>query len=163
MMSPYGPQNLPYPQLRDEMQLSMRRLVREGRLPHDLLDQYWFRGRFEHLGPHEIRLSRGTDYFPVDALATPEGVPETLAKKDYSPARVAELFERWKRHLHEINQKRVAAGKKPQDIVYRPCGACANCMRPWDTVAVKKWLISASCTGALFTAWSGRMLTTWIR
>jgi len=115
-MSPYGPQNLPYPQLRDDMQLYMRRLIREGRLPHDLLDQYWFRGRFEQVGPHEIRLSRGTDYFPVDALATPEGVPETLAKKDYSPARVAELFERWQQHLRDINQKRVAAAKKPQDI-----------------------------------------------
>jgi hypothetical protein len=94
----------------------MRRLIREGRLPHDLLDQFWFRGRFEQVRPHEIRLSRGTDYFPVDAFATPEGVPETLAKKDYSPARVAELLERWQQHLRDINQKRVAAGKKPHDV-----------------------------------------------
>ena len=63
-----------------------------------------------------MRLSRCTDYFPVDALATPEGVPETLAKKDYSPARVAELLERWKQHLQDENQGRIAAGKKPEDI-----------------------------------------------
>jgi hypothetical protein len=61
IMSPYGPQHLPYPQLRDDMQEYMRRLIREGRLPHDLLDQHWFRGRIEEIGPHEIRLSRGTD------------------------------------------------------------------------------------------------------
>jgi hypothetical protein len=115
IMSPYGPQNLPYPRLRDEMQQYMRRLNREGRLPHDLLDQYWFRGRFEQVAPHEIRLAPGTDYFPVDGLATPGGVPDTLAKKDYNPARVAELFDRWKQHMDDINQKRIAAGKKPKD------------------------------------------------
>src|SRR5262249_17373158 len=114
-MSPYGPQNLPYPQLRDEMQQYMRRLIREGRLPHDLLDQHWFRGEVEEIGPHEIRTAT-TEYFPVDSLATPEGVPETLAKKDYNPARVTELFDRWKQHLHDINQKRIAAGKKPNAI-----------------------------------------------
>jgi hypothetical protein len=98
------------------MQQYMRRLIREGRLPHDLLDQHWFRGSIEEIGPHEIRLSRGTDYFPVDAMATPEGIPETLAKKDYDPARVAELFERWKKQMHDTNQKRVAAGRKPSNI-----------------------------------------------
>jgi hypothetical protein len=98
------------------MELYMRRLNREGRLPHDLLDQFWFRGRFEQLAPHEIRLSVGTDYFPVDALFTPEGVPETLAQKDYSPARVVELFERGKEHARELNQKREAAGKTPRDL-----------------------------------------------
>ena len=115
-MTPHGPQSLPYPQLRDDMQLYMRRLIRGGRLPHDLLDQFWFRGRFEELAPHEIRLSQGTEYFPVDAIFTPDGVPETLAKKDYSPARVVELFERGKQHARDINQKREAAGKKARDL-----------------------------------------------
>jgi hypothetical protein len=114
-MSPYGPQNLPYPQLRNDMQEYMRRLIREGRLPHDLLDQHWFRGEFHQIGPHEI-LASTAEYFPVDGLATPEGVPETLAQKDYSPARVTELFDRWKQHMHDINQKRIAAGKKPRDV-----------------------------------------------
>jgi hypothetical protein len=100
----------------EDMAAAMRTLIREGKLPHDLLDQHWFRGRIEQTGPHEILVSTGTDYFPVDALATPEGVPETLAKKDYSCARVAELYERWKKHLQEVNQARIAAGKKPKDI-----------------------------------------------
>jgi hypothetical protein len=115
-VSPLGPQSLPYPELRDEMALYMRRLIREGSLPHDLLHQFWFRGGFEQLAPHEVRLSRGTDYFPVDALFTPDGVPETLAKKDYSPARVAELFERGKQHARDLNRKREAAGKEPRDL-----------------------------------------------
>jgi hypothetical protein len=115
-MSNLGTQNLPYPELRDEMERYMRRLIREGRLPHDLPDQFWFRGGFERLAPLEIRLSPGTDYFPVDALFTPNGVPETLAKKDYSPARVAELFERGKQHARDLDRKREAAGKKPRDL-----------------------------------------------
>lgn len=115
-MSPLGPRSLPYPELRDETELHMRRLIREGRLPHDLLDQFWFRGRFEQLAPHEIRLSGGAEYFPVDALFTPEGVPETLAQKDYSPARVVELFERGIHHARELNQKRQAAGKTTRDL-----------------------------------------------
>jgi hypothetical protein len=113
-MSPYGPTNLPYPQLRDDMQHYMRRLIREGRLPHDLLDHHWFRGKIDQIGPHEI-LTSTAEYFPIDSLATPEGVPETLAKKEYNPARVTALFDRWKQHLQDSNQKRIAAGKKPND------------------------------------------------
>jgi hypothetical protein len=100
----------------EDMAAAMRTLIREGRLPQDLLDHHWFRGRIEQTGPHEVLVSSGTDYFPVDALATPESVPETLAKKDYSSARVAELYERWNQHLQEVNQARIAAGKKPEDI-----------------------------------------------
>ena len=88
----------------------MRRLIREGRLPHDLLDQFWFRGGFEQLTPHEVRLSRGTEYFPVDALLTPDGVPETLAKKDYSPARVVELIRARASSMHAISTRN---GKLP--------------------------------------------------
>jgi hypothetical protein len=103
--------------LQEKMAHTMRMLIREGKLPHDLLDHHWFRGSIQPIGPHEIRLSRGTDYFPVDAIAAPNGTPVTLANKDYSPQRVADLFERWKEKQDEKKDAKQAAGKKarPQE------------------------------------------------
>ncbi len=43
-------------------------------------------------------------------------MPATLAKKDYRPQRVADLFERWKERQREKNQARIAAGKKASDV-----------------------------------------------
>lgn len=44
-----------------------------------------------------------------------DAIPATLAKKDYSRARVTERFQRSKQHALEKNQARVAAGKKGND------------------------------------------------
>jgi hypothetical protein len=103
-------------QFQQEMAHIMRTLIREGKMPHDLLDHHWFRGTIQHIGPHELRLSGGTDYFPVDAIAIPNEMPATLAKKDYRPQRVADLFERWKEKQREKNQARIAVGKKASDV-----------------------------------------------
>jgi hypothetical protein len=93
----------------------MRTLVRENRLPHDLLDHHWFRGTVRNIGPHEIVLGQGCDYFPVDSIKVFDAIPATLAKKDYSRARVTERFQRSKQHALEKTQARVAAGKKGND------------------------------------------------
>jgi len=103
-------------QFQDEMAHTMRTLIREGKLPHDLLDHHWFRRNTQHIGPHEIRLSGGTDYFPVDAIAIPDEMPATLAKKDFRPQRVADLFEHWKEKQREENQTIIAAAKKARDV-----------------------------------------------
>jgi hypothetical protein len=103
-------------QFQEEMEHTMRTLIREGKLPHDLLDHHWFRGNIQHIAPHEIRLTGGTDYFPLDAIVVPDEMPATLTKKDYSPQRVADLFERWKAKEREKNRARIAAGKKASDV-----------------------------------------------
>jgi hypothetical protein len=103
-------------QFQQEMAHTMRTLIREGKFPHDLLDHHWFRGNIQYVGPHEIRLSVGTEYFPVDAIAIPDEMPATLAKKDYRPQRAVDLFERWKEKQRKKNQARITAGKKASDV-----------------------------------------------
>jgi hypothetical protein len=100
----------------EDMEQRMRTLTREGKLPYDLLDHHWFRGKTDEIGPHEVRLSPGTEYFPLDGMTFPNGMPATLLKKDYSVERVTQQFERWKEKHREKNQKRIAAGKKADDV-----------------------------------------------
>jgi hypothetical protein len=90
----------------------MRINLQADTLPHDLLDQNWFRGTVRNIGPHEIVLGQGCDYFPVDSIKVFDAIPATSAKKDYSSARVTERFQRSKQHALEKNQARVAAGKR---------------------------------------------------
>jgi len=97
--------------LQKDMLDYMRRLVREGKLPYDLLDHHWFRGTVRDIGPHEIMLGQGYDYFPVDSIKVFDAIPATLTKKDYSRARVTERFQRSKQHALEKSNARVAAGK----------------------------------------------------
>jgi hypothetical protein len=101
--------------LQKDMLNCMRTLIREGKLPHDLLDHHWFRGTVKDIGPHEIMLGQGCDYFPVDSIKVFDVIPATLIKKDYSRARVTERFQRSKQNAREKNQARVAAGKKGND------------------------------------------------
>ena len=93
----------------------MRTLIREGKLPYDLLDHHWFRGTFTDIGPHGIMLGQGCDHFPVDSIKVFDAIPATLAKKDYSRARVTERFQRSKQRAIEKNQSRLAAEKKGKD------------------------------------------------
>jgi hypothetical protein len=97
--------------LQEDMLDYMRTLVREGKLPYDLLDHHSFRGTVRDIGPHEIMLGQGCDYFPVDSIKVFDAIPATLTKKDYSRARVTEGFQRSKQHALEKNNARVAAGK----------------------------------------------------
>jgi hypothetical protein len=101
--------------LQEDMLNYMRTLIRAGKLPHDLLDHHWFRGPIRDIGPHEIMLGQGCDYFPVDSIKVFDAIPATLTKKDYSRARVTERFQRSKQNALEKDQARVAAGKKGND------------------------------------------------
>ena len=94
----------------------MRMLIREGELPHDLLDHHWFRGTIKELGPHEILLSGGCDYFPVDDIKVLNELPPTLAKKDYDVRRVEQRFQQLSTLMREKNQAAIAAGKPGMDI-----------------------------------------------
>jgi len=111
-----GPVGVPHKQLRDEIIDSMRSVIREGKLPHQLLDHHWFRGTVQHVGPYELTVSRATEHFPLDGMSFRDGMPSSLAKKDYDVTRVSELFQRWKDKQREKNQARIAAGKKAGDI-----------------------------------------------
>jgi hypothetical protein len=101
--------------LQEDTQSYMRTLIREGKLPYDLLDHHWFRGTFRDIAPHEIMLGRGCDHFPIDSIKVFDAIPATLAKKDYSRVRVTERFQRSKQRAIEKNQARIAAGKKGND------------------------------------------------
>jgi hypothetical protein len=100
----------------DDMAHSMRTLIREGTLPHDLLDHHWFRGPIKEIGPHEIILPGGCDYFPVDDIKVVNELPPTLARKDYDVSRVEARFQLFNESLHEKNQAQIAAGKPGIDV-----------------------------------------------
>ena len=89
----------------------IRTLIREGKLPYDLLDHHWFRGPIKEIGPHEITLLGGCDYFPVDDIKVLNELPATLARKDYDVKRVDERFQQFKESLQEKHQAQIAAGK----------------------------------------------------
>ena len=100
----------------EDIRLHMRMLIREGKVPYDLLDHHWFRGTIKDIGPHEILLSGGCDYFPVDDIRVLNELPPTLAKKDYDVRRVEQRFQRLRTSMHEKNQAAIAAGKPGMDI-----------------------------------------------
>jgi PHB/PHA accumulation regulator DNA-binding domain len=82
----------------EDMAHYMRMIIREGKVPYDLLDHQWFRGPIKEIGPHEIMLGGGCDYFPIDDIKVLNELPPTLAKKDYDVRRVEERFQQcWKR------------------------------------------------------------------
>jgi len=100
----------------EDMTHYMRMLIREGKLPYDLLDHHWFRGTIKDIGPHEILLGEGCDYFPVDDIKVLNELPPTLAKKDYDVRRVEERFQQLRKLMHEKNQAEIAAGKPGMDV-----------------------------------------------
>ena len=94
----------------------MRMLIREGKLPHDLLAYHWFRGTIKELGPHEILLPGGCDYFPVDDIKVLTELPPSLAKKAYDVRRVEERFQQFRESMHAKNQAIIAAGNPGMDV-----------------------------------------------
>ena len=102
--------------IHEEMAHYMRMLIREGKLPYDLLDHHWFRGTIKDIGPHEILVIGGCDYFPVDDIRVLNELPGALAKKDYDASRVEERLEQLAKSMHEKNRAAVAAGKPGVDV-----------------------------------------------
>jgi hypothetical protein len=99
-----------------DMMHYMRMLIREGKLPFDLLDHHWFRGTIKDIGPHEILVIGGCEYFPVDDIRVLTELPPTLAKKAYDVRRVEERFQQLRKSMHKKNQAEIAAGKPEMDV-----------------------------------------------
>jgi hypothetical protein len=100
----------------EDMEHFMRMLIREGNLPYDLLDHHWFRGTMKEIASHEIIISGGCDYFPVDDIKVLNELPRALAKKDYDVTRVEERYQQLRRALYKNNQVAIAAGKPGMDV-----------------------------------------------
>ena len=99
-----------------DMMHYMRMLIREGTLPYDLLDHHWFRGTIKEIGPHELLLDGGCEYFPVDDIKVLTELPPTLAKKAYDIRRVDERYQQFRKSMHETNQAKLAARKPGMDV-----------------------------------------------